>query len=108
MQQLLDFHDTILEVGGGFWVKIEARQVEPSADRPHGISYSLCLFGPDKERVVCYDNAHPVSGGRGPAKKRTAQRDHRHRGNTIRPYAFKDAETLLEDFWADVYRELGK
>lgn len=28
--------------------------------------------------------------------------DHKHRMETVRPYRFKDAAMLLEDFWAEV------
>jgi hypothetical protein len=108
LDQLLALHDTIFEVGGGFWVKIEARRVAPSADRPHGIAHSLCLFAPNDERIVCYDNAHAIAVGSGPAKRRTAQRDHVQRGAKIRAYAFKDARTLLNDFWTDVYQVVAK
>ena len=61
--------------------------------------------GPDGERLVGFDNAHPV--GR---PKLGAPRDHRHRLRSIRPYEYRDAATLLADFWtmADtVLRERG-
>lgn len=32
-------------------------------ERPHGLSYSLVLRAPDGERLVGYDNAHPVRDG---------------------------------------------
>ena len=37
---------------------------------------------------------------------RDARRDHKHRFKTIKPYAYKDAATLLEDFWETVDKVL--
>ncbi|HTT81531.1 MAG TPA: DUF6516 family protein [Stellaceae bacterium] len=57
------------------------------------------------ERLVGFDNAHPV--GR---QKRGAPQDHRHRLRSIRPYEYRDAATLLADFWEivdAVLRERG-
>jgi hypothetical protein len=97
-----------MEVGGGFWIKVEAAQVEPTTQRPHGISYSLCLFSPGDERVVCFDNAHPIAVGNGPARKQTDVNDHVHKGERIKPYGYTNAETLLGDFWTEVYAWLKK
>jgi hypothetical protein len=30
------------------------------------------------------------------------EQDHRHRRLTVRPYQYRDAATLLADFWAEV------
>ena len=70
-------------------------------DRPHGLSYSLTLHGPDGSRLVGFDTAHAVRESQGPGGKGRG-RDHKHRMETVRPYRFKDAVTLLEDFWAEV------
>ena len=32
--------------------------------------------------------------------------DHKHRMETVRPYRFKDAATLLVDFWTEVDKVL--
>jgi hypothetical protein len=29
-------------------------------------------------------------------------RDHLHRGETVRPYQYRDADTLIDDFWREV------
>jgi len=108
VERLLDLHDEIMEMGAGFWVKITAHRISVTAARPHGIDYSLCLFSPADERLICYDNAHPIAVGSGPAKKQTEQNDHVHKGETIRPYAYKSAGDLLEDFWKDVEQLLKK
>lgn len=63
------------------------------ADSVNGLRY---------RRIVGFDNAHPVPTQGGPAGKKRVVNDHRHRFKTIRPYDYKDAATLLEDFWAQV------
>jgi Family of unknown function (DUF6516) len=76
-----------------------------SPEKPHGIDYSLALHEPEGERLVGFDNADPV--GR---QKRGKPQDRRHRLRSIRPYEYRDAGTLLADFWetADaVLRERG-
>lgn len=67
------------------------------AGEPHGIDYALTLHGPDGERLAGFDNAHPVGG-----RKRGEPQDHRHRLRTIRAYEYRDAATLLADFWRTV------
>jgi hypothetical protein len=106
LQRLIDLDGEIMEVGGGYWVSLRPRKVPPSVAKPHGIDYSLSLLGPDGRRLVGYDNAHPVAVGSGPARKRRTSGDHRHARTTVRPYDYSDAETLLQDFWADVERVL--
>lgn len=95
-----------MEVGQGYWVELRARKVRPTPEQPHGIDYALCLLSPDGSRLVCYDNAHPISVGSGPGKKRTKTSDHKHARTTVKPYDYSDAETLLLDFWTDVERVL--
>ena len=68
-----------------------------SHEKPHGLDYSLTLHGPDGERLVGFDNAHPVV-----RQKRREPQDHRHRLRTIRDYDYRDAATLLADFWGTV------
>ena len=70
--------------------------------KPHGLDYSLTLHGPDGERLVGYDNAHAVTTGSGPGRKTGAAFDHKHGLRTVRPYDYRDAAALLEDFWAEV------
>jgi hypothetical protein len=85
---------------------LRAKRVVASEAKPHGIAYSLVLIAPNDERLVCYDNAHPVKAGRGPGRKKPKAADHRHIRKRIAPYAYTDAETLMQDFWADVERVL--
>ena len=77
-------------------------RIEATAERPHGLSYSLTLHAPDGERLVGFDNAHAVREGRGPGGRRRREHDHRHRLRSIRPYEYTDAVTLLDDFWKEV------
>ena len=86
----------------GHWVKFVVVRREVTPERPHGLDYSLTLHAPDGARLVGFDNAHPVRERRGPGMRRHGERDHRHRLRTIRPYEYRDAATLLEDFWKEV------
>ena len=103
LDTLLDLHGQTLFVDEtGHWVKFVAVQTAATAERPHALSYSLTLHAPDGERLVGFDNAHPVRERRGPGMRRRTQCDHRHRLRSIGPYEYTDAATLLEDFWKEV------
>jgi hypothetical protein len=104
--RLLDLHDEIMEVGGGYWVEISAIRVPPTPSKPHGIDYSLCLLDPNGNRLVCYDNSHAVSVGRPPSRRRSTTNDHKHTRHSIKQYEYTDAETLMMDFWKDVEKVL--
>jgi Family of unknown function (DUF6516) len=84
----------VVDPEGDHWVRFVVTRVP---EKPHGIDYSLTLHGPDGERLVGFDNAHPVA-----RQKRGKAQDHRHRLRTIRSYAYRDAATLLTDFWKAV------
>lgn len=110
LQRLLDLDGFLAEVGGGYWVKIEARRVAIDAARPHGVAYTLTLHEPDGRRAFGIDNAHPVRTTRGPAGRSSTARAHLHRGETVRPYVYRGADTLVDDFWrgvADILRKAG-
>jgi hypothetical protein len=96
---LLDLDGQVLVVDpeGGHWVRFVVTRVPVSPEKPHGIDYSLTLHGPDGERLVGFDNAHPVAW-----QKRGDPQDHRHRLRTIKAYEYQDAATLLGDFWETV------
>ena len=102
----LDGEVYVVDAQGEYSVRFAVRRVPPTPERPSGLKYSLTLHGPDGNRLVGFDNAHPVRGARGPGRKRPRCHDHRHRLGTIRPYRFRDAATLLADFWAEVDRIL--
>lgn len=102
----LDGQVFVVDPQGGHWVKFSLRRVAVSADRPHGLEYSLTLHDASGRRLLGYDNAHPVRASGGPGGKPGILRDHRHWLKAVRPYVFHDAATLLEDFWGDVDRIL--
>jgi hypothetical protein len=108
LERLFDLDGFLAEVGGGYWVKIDARRVPIDQTRPHGIGYSLTLHGPDGRRVLGIDNAHLVRRTRGPSGRAKTGRDHIHRSNSVRPYAYRDADTLIDDFWREVHAILRK
>lgn len=82
--------------------------METTPTRPHSLSYSFTLHAPDGTRLVGFDNAHNVPAGGSRFKRRGVATDHWHRteNDPGRPYAFKDAETLLDDFFDEVERVL--
>lgn len=98
LDTLLDLDGQVLVIDkGGYWVKFVVHQVLLTADKPHGLDYTLTLHGADGERLVGFDNAHPVAGhGKGAAK------DHRHRLRTVKPYDYTDAGALVAAFWKEV------
>lgn len=98
----LDGQTFFLDEKGLFFVKFVVKQVPASKERPHGLSYSLTLHEAKGERLVGYDNAHPVRSSKGPAGKSRTEYDHKHRFKTIRPYDYQDAASLLADFWKEV------
>ena len=95
---------------GGYCVKFEIRRVVTEEKRPHGLKYSLTLHAPDGTRLIGFDNAHAVSPRGSRLKRRTAAVDHWHRtaADPGRRYVFKDAETLIEDFFDEVERVLSE
>lgn len=95
---LLDLDRQVLVVDpeGGHWVRFVVTRVPVSPEKPHGIDYSLTLHGPNGDRLVGFDNAHPVG-----SQERGEPQDHRHRLRTIGP-TNRDAATLLADFWSTV------
>ncbi len=97
--------DTLLDLDGqmlvideaGYWVKFVVHQVPATADKPHGLDYSLTMHSPDGDRLIGFDNAHQVAGqGRSKAK------DHKHRLRTVMPYGYTDAGALVAAFWNEV------
>ncbi|MEX2319270.1 MAG: DUF6516 family protein [Bauldia sp.] len=89
--ELLEHQKFTLDGGAIVEVKVW-RLPTPTAERPHGLKYSL-FYGRPGERIVGYDN----ESGKG---------DHRHHGGTERPYRFTTFEALLADFWRDVWKEI--
>jgi hypothetical protein len=77
----------------GATVEIKIWQLpKPTAERPHGLKYSL-FYGRDGQRIIGYDN----EAGKG---------DHRHYRNREGRYEFTTFEKLVSDFWRDVRQEI--
>ena len=108
LDTLLDLDGQVLVVDpdGRYWVRFVVRRVPPTESRPHGLNYSMTLHGPDDQRLVGFDNAHPARTRAGPGGKAGGAFDHRHRLKTVRPYEYRDAAALLADFWAVVDQAL--
>lgn len=108
LETLLDLDGTIYRLDSGYWVKFEARQTTATAQRPHGVTYSLTLHDRNNTRVIGFDNAHgcPPPKRRKFSGRRTAW-DHKHNQTTIIPYEYESAAQLLEDFWAEVEHVTG-
>ena len=103
---LLDLNGEVFLLEDGYWVKWEARLVEPSAHTPHGIKYALTLHDRNNQRVVGYDNAHALRPGAFKAARKVW--DHRHRRRRVEPYDFLSVSQLIEDFWKDVDAYLAR
>jgi hypothetical protein len=104
--------DTLLALDGteyteenGFWYKIEAKRIEPSEERPHGIRYNLTLHDNNNQRILGFDNAHGIKVKKGGKYSGYIyQYDHVHKSakDQGQPYEFINAEQLLSDFLAEI------
>ena len=63
LEALLDLDGQVLVVDpeGRHWVRFTVTRVPATPGKPHGLDYSLTLHGPNGERMVGFDNAHPAS-----------------------------------------------
>lgn len=86
--------DRKLILADGAIVQIKVwRLPEATAERPHGLKYSL-FYGRPGERVVGYDNE-------------TGKGDHRHYRDREEPYTFRGLAALIADFERDVREEIA-
>jgi hypothetical protein len=107
LEFLLAFDGRIHYLEEGYWIKFEIRRVEVTKRQPHGLAYSFTLHAPDGTRLVGFDNAHvPAKGSRFGRRPEVADHWHRTRDDPGRPYAFKDAAGLLDDFFGAVTKVL--
>lgn len=102
LETLLSLNGEIYPMEKGYWVKFEARRVEPSAERPHGVAYSVTLHDRNNTRILGYDNAHGVKPRKKGFRARKTTWDHLHRMELVTDYDFSSAAQLLEDFWREV------
>ena len=97
----LDGQVFVVDAKGQYWVRLSVSWVASSAERPHGLNYSLTLHGPGGHGLVDLTTLIP-SGNRAGLVAKAGDLGHRHRMETVRPYRFKDAATLWVDFWTEV------
>ena len=81
---LLDGVTLVVDPLTNYWGKFVVKHVKSSHERPHGLSYSLTLHDVNGERLVGFDNAHPVPGA-GRHASRTVMHDHQHGQGPPRP-----------------------
>jgi len=110
LEFLLAFDGLIHWLENGYSLRFVIKKVNQTPTRPHGLDYSFTLHDGEGKRILGFDNAHPVRRPSGKYKKKAATADHWHRAaaDKGRPYKFVDADTLLADFFKEVYRELEK
>lgn len=104
IRTLRELHQQIIDQEDGYWLKIEAWEVKPSNDIPHGIRYSLTLHAPSGKRILGFDNAHAMKpkGKKFAGQRLPFDHKHRHASDIGVPYEFKDAQQLLTDFFTEV------
>jgi hypothetical protein len=90
-----------IDAAARYAVRFVVKSVPETPERPHGLSCSLTLHDERGARFVGFDNAHAAPSRKGHARRMV--QDHRHRLRTTRAYEYRDAATLLADFWAEVY-----
>jgi len=99
LEALLDLDGTTYAINDeGYWVKFVVSRVPQTADKPHGLDYSLTMHAPNGERLVGFDNAHRAPGKKG----RAGGKDHRHRLHQVKPYDYTDGGALVAAFWTEV------
>ena len=105
---LLDFDGRVHWYAEGYFVKFEIKRVAPTAERPHGLRYSFTLHDPTGTRLLGFDNAHGVRhpGSAFIAREAAADHWHRNEDDPGRPYRFRNAAALVEDFLDEVGRVL--
>ena len=89
MKARLIFHVKHVDEHGNI-VEMKIWRVKKTADKPHGLKYSL-VYIENGKRIVGYDN----SEGKG---------DHKHYLDKEFPYSFKSVDKLIEDFLKDIQK----
>src|SRR5688572_26560400 len=101
----LSFDRKLIRYEKGFWTTFRVTAVPPSPERPHGFQYSLSLHDEHDDRMLGYNNAHPVAHRSGPARKSRSAVEYDHinrRGRRTVPYKFTTPYKLMEDFFNEV------
>jgi hypothetical protein len=89
MRGKLIYHEKYIYADGAIREMVLWQLLEKTADRQHGMKYRLYYGLPDGTCVVRYDN----EAGKG---------DHRHVQGKEEPYRFRNVESLVADFLADI------
>lgn len=84
----------------GLWVKFEVNSIKQTKERPSGIKYSVSLHNRFNDRILGFDNAHPIEYKKN-LKKQTYDHWHANYFDEIKPYYCENAAKLLEDFWRE-------
>lgn len=98
LEFLLDLDGYCHPVGkelSGYIVQFSVKRVAETKERPHGIKYSMVLRAPNGQRIAAFDNAHRADD----TPKDDPRLDHKHRFQRISAYDFRNAQTLIEDFY---------
>lgn len=87
IHNLLELDETrfVIDEELGLWVKFEAKSMESTRDRPHGIRYSLSLHDRFNKWIMGFDNAHAIEYGKkiNVAPKRTHYHWHQNEDDLI-------------------------
>lgn len=104
LDYLLDLDGEIMAVDANHYVKFEAKLVEVTTYRPHGIKYSLTLHDQYGTRLLGFDNAHAVRPPKKGYRGKQIEYDHTHKGCQDKgtPYTFGTPDQLVSDFWEAV------
>ena len=89
----LDGQTYVIDAAAGLAVCFRVASVPVSDSNPHGIDYRMILFGRGQVPLVGFENTQQMRKG---------GFDHIARLRTVRAYAYRDAATVLEDFWDEV------
>jgi hypothetical protein len=111
LDYVLELHRQKIGYDNGYWVTIRVTEIEPDEGRPHGIQYAFTLHDENDDRVLGYDNSHPVDVATGPARKSKRPKAFDHidrRGKKSVPYRFTTPFRLVEDFFSEVEEILKK
>jgi len=110
LEHLLDLNGVryVVDDALGLWVKFEIRKIKKIINKSSNIRYSLSLHDRFNKRIMGFDNAHAIEFGekRNVAPKRVFDHWHRDIEDKGRPYLYKNAAKLLEDFWNEVDKKI--
>ena len=101
LETLLSLDGQEFRFASNYRIKIEAKQVSPTAGRPDGIKYSLTLHDPAGQRLYGIDNAHKIG------RRRKFDHRHVHGMRKVARYIYRGPVALLEDFYNEVDRILA-